>query len=60
MSFIYNLQIKMAKRIRQFKLDERKVKRNFTKHMMKKSGGASVVRGIERKVNAAQKRLLKE
>jgi hypothetical protein len=37
-----------------------KVKRNFTKHMMKKSGGASVVKGIERRVNAAQKKLLRE
>jgi len=49
----------MAKRVRQFKLDTVKVKRNFTKHMMKKNGGASVVRGIERRVKAAQRKLVK-
>jgi len=37
-----------------------KVKRNFTKHMMKKRGGASVTRGVERRVRAAQKKLLRE
>ena len=49
----------MAKRVRQFKLDTVKVKRNFTKHMMKKNGGASVVRGVERRVKAAQRKLAK-
>ena len=61
MFFTYNSQIKMARRTRQFNMRgaKVKVKRNFTKHMMKKTP-PSVVNGVQRRFNAAHKKLLNE
>ena len=51
----------MARRVRQFSLKGAsvKIKRNFTKHMMKRTP-ASVVKGVERRFNAAHAKLQKE